>query len=69
MIIELLVWLVGISTTVSYLMPNPLYTYMLNMICKHILLTFLNEPEPIFCKEVKWFRLFLFTINHFFAQS
>ena len=28
----LLVWLYGISTTVGYLMPNTLYTYILHMI-------------------------------------
>ena len=27
----------GISTIVGYLMSNPLYTYILNMIYKHIL--------------------------------
>ena len=44
-----LVWFYGISTIVGYLMPNPLFTYILNMICKHILLiTFLNDPELIF---------------------
>ena len=26
-----LVWLYGISTIVGYLMPNPLYTYILNI--------------------------------------
>ena len=31
-----LVGLYGISTIVGYLMPNPLYTYELYMICKHI---------------------------------
>ena len=38
----------GISTTIGYLMPNPVYTYILNiyMVCKHIFkITFLNEPE------------------------
>ena len=36
----------GISNFVGYLMPNPLYTYMIR---KHILLiTFQNEFEPIF---------------------
>ena len=41
----------GISSIVGYLMPNPLYTYILNidMICKHFLwLTFLNELELLF---------------------
>ena len=37
-----LVWLgwvgfYGISTLVSYLMPNPFHTYILNMFSKHIL--------------------------------
>ena len=41
----------GLSTIDGYLMPNPLYTYILDMhiICKHILsITFLNEPEVFF---------------------
>ncbi len=43
-----LVWFNGISTIVGYLMPNPFYTNKY-MISKHILLiTFLNEPGPIF---------------------
>ena len=49
-------WLVGvygISTIVGYLMPNPLYTSLLNIIYKHILLViFLNEPKPTFCKRI-----------------
>ena len=34
-----LLWFYGISTIVGHLMPNPIYTYILNMytICKHIL--------------------------------
>ena len=46
-----LVWFYGISTIEGYLMPNPVYTYILNifMICKHILLVkFLNEHELFF---------------------
>ena len=27
----ILVWFYGISTIVGYLMPNPLYTYLLNI--------------------------------------
>ena len=43
------VWFDGISNIVVYLKPNLVYTNILNMICKHILLiTFLNEPEDIF---------------------
>ena len=39
----------AISTIVRYLMPNPLYTYiLLYMICKHIsLITLLNKPKLI----------------------
>ena len=31
-----LVWFYDISTIVGNLMPNPVFTYILNMICKHI---------------------------------
>ena len=31
-----IVWFYGVSTSVDYLGPNLLYTYILNMICKHI---------------------------------
>ena len=34
------------------------------MISKHILLTFLNEPELILFPTVKWFHLFLFNTNN-----
>ena len=44
-----LVGFYGISTIVGYLMPNPLYTYILHMISKYILyITFLNEPDSFF---------------------
>ena len=47
-------WFYGISTIRGYLMPNPLYTYISNMICKHILLImFLNEPKLILLHTVK----------------
>ena len=32
-----LVWFYGISTIIGYLMPNPVYTYIRLLICKHIL--------------------------------
>ena len=51
-------WFYGISTIVGYLMPNPLYSYILilYMICKHILLkTFSNKPKLIPLHTVKWF--------------
>ena len=55
-------WLVfyGISTIVRHLMPNPVYTYILNinMICKYILsITCLNVPELSFLHRVKWFQI------------
>ena len=53
-----------------------IYVYMKYMICKHILLiTFLNEPELIFCRDLNGFsyfyqiRIILFTINHLFVHS
>ena len=44
------------------------------MICKYILLIFLNEPELIFWHPVKDFEVYLiqitlFTINHLFTHS
>ena len=42
-----LVWFSGISTIVGYLMPNPVFTYILNMICKHILYTPLNDQTVL----------------------
>ena len=33
-----LVGFYGISTILGYLMPNPLYIHLLNIICKHIML-------------------------------
>ena len=57
-------------------MPNPVYTHISNMICKHILLiTFLDEPAVIFSAQLNGFRYFyliliiLFTINHLLAHS
>ena len=47
----------GISTIVGYLMPNPVYTYILNIyvICKHILyIKFLNEPDLFFAHGFKY---------------
>ena len=31
-----LVWLYTLSIIVGYRMPNPFYTYILNIICKHM---------------------------------
>ena len=39
-------------------MPNPLYSYISNMICKHILLIMLvNKPKLILLLSVKWFQV------------
>ena len=44
-----LVGFYGISTVVVYSKPNIFDTYILNMICEHILeITFLNEPDLFF---------------------
>ena len=50
------VWFGGISIIVGYLLPNPVYTYILNMICKH----FVNNQLLL--------TLILFNINHLLAQ-
>ena len=34
------------------------------MICKHILLTFLNKPELIFLHTVKWFHVVICVTNN-----
>ena len=55
----------GISTSVGYLMPNPLYRYILNidMICKHILsITFLNNPG-LFCSQLNSFKYCYITVT------
>ena len=39
-----------------YLIPNPFYTYILDILFLNI---FLNEPGLIFWHTVKWFHLFL----------
>ena len=62
-----LVWFgYGILAIVGYLMLNPVYTYILNMICKHILsIMFLNKPGLIFfLLTVKWFQVLLSYTNN-----
>ena len=55
----------GISTIVGYLISNPFYTDILDMISKHILsITFLNELELIFFHTVKWFQVFQSNTNN-----
>ena len=55
---------------------SSLYIFYIYTICEHILLiTFLNEPELIFWRTVKWFQvllakwIILFTINELFAHN
>ena len=51
----------GISTIVSYLMPNLTYIYM---ICKHILsITFLNKLELFFCTQLNVFNYCYITVT------
>ena len=48
-------------------MPNPVYAYILDiyMVCKQVLLiTFLNEPEIICLRTVKWFQVLLYNTNN-----
>ena len=63
-------------TIVVYLMSNPLCTYIWYIWFVNILLiTFLNEPDLIFCTQLNGFKYFFFiwiillTINHLFAHS
>ena len=34
------------------------------MICKHILISFLNEPKLILLHTVKWFQVLLYIANN-----
>ena len=55
-------WLVGfygISTIVGHLMPNPFYTYILNIwFLTHVVDTYLNEHELTFFKQFNGFTYF-----------
>ena len=52
----------GISTIVSYLMSNLLYTYIKYMICKHILLITFLEEQDLFCTQLNG-------LNDFFLSN
>ena len=54
-----MVWFYGISTIVGYQMSNPVFTYILNMICKHIL-----EIHT-----VKWSTVLFLMIQFSISQS
>ena len=53
-----LAWFYGISTIVGHLMPNPVYTSILDI---YNLLTIV--------KKVKWFQVFLCITNNSIKQS
>ena len=63
-----MIWLALVydtSTIVGYLKPNPVFKYIVNMICKHIFqITFLNKSELILLYSVKWFQVFLCNSNN-----
>ena len=66
-----MVWFYSISTILGYLMPNPLYTYILNIYdCKYNLLkTLLNDPNLILLYRVKWFQVLLCITNNSFKHQ
>ena len=66
-----LIWFYIIATIVHYLMLNPLYTYILNIICKHFVGKIFKQAwAHFFCSQVNGFmyfyltRIILLTINH-----
>ena len=68
-----LVGFYSISAVVSYLFPNPVHTYIINMICKQFLsITFLNKPKHFFTQlndQTVLFPIIQFSISHLFAHS
>ena len=70
-----LVGIYGISTIVGYSVPNPFYTYILNIISKHALkIKNLKQARALFFTQLNSFiyyliRIIIFTINHLFAES
>ena len=71
-------WFYGISTIVGYLIPNPFYTYILNIwflntFCKWYFLTDLSLS--VFGLQLNGFtyfyliRIILLTISHLFERS
>ena len=57
-------WVLCIGTTIGYLTPNPLYTYILNiyMICKHIL--YIKIRLSSFLHTIKWFQVLLYNSHN-----
>ena len=54
----------GISIIASYFISNPIYTYILNMICKHFVDNIFNWGSAHFFALVKWFQLLLYNTNN-----
>ena len=56
----------GISTTFGYLMPNPIYTYTLNIydLEAHFVDDIFEQDWAHFLCPVKWFRVFLSNTNN-----
>ena len=62
-----LAWVYAISTLVDYLMPNPLYTYILNIQrsgFKYCYLTLIILFNTIHLHLVKWFQVLLSISNN-----
>ena len=72
-----LVGFYGISTIVGYLMPNPLYTYILDIYdLKTVFVdNILKQVRVLSCTQFNGFKycylrkIILFTFNHFFVHS
>ena len=70
-----LVWFYGISTIVGYLMPDPVFTYMLNIwfVNAFSWCIFIHAWAHFFCSQLNVFKycyliwIILFNINHLFA--
>ena len=58
----------AMSTLVGYLLPNPIYSYTLYMICKYILaIKYLNKPGVIFWHRLNGFKYFNQTLKILFS--
>ena len=56
----------GISTIEGYLMPNPLYTYILDIydLSTHFIDNILKWAWGLFLHTVKWFQVFLYNSHN-----
>ena len=71
------VGLYGIPTIIGYLMPNHVYTYILDIyeLLPHFVDNFSSEPKILFCAQLNGFmycyliRIIPFIINHLLAHS